>query len=67
MGYREFVMAVGFLQEREVALKAGLAFEALDFCFHEGEVGGEIESCVVVEVDAVVWFAFSDVDSFVFH
>ena len=62
--HADFVMAVRFLEERQVAFEAGFALALFDGGFHAREVGGEFEGLAVGEPDVVVGFAFLEMDVF---
>jgi len=61
------VMVVRLLQEGKVAPEPGFALEALDFALHEGQIRREGEGDGVVEVHAVIGFAFQELDAFFLH
>ncbi len=67
MGYTELIMPMGLLKKAQIPLEAIFAFPLLDFIFHTGDVGGQLEGLAIAEPEIVVGLAFHQLHAFGFE
>lgn len=62
----QLVVRMRFLEKCKIALEPSFAFPFLDFMFHGGDVGRELELLAVAEPNVVIWVAFEQLYTFCF-